>query len=102
MLLRHGRSFYFLEQIGRENEIIEGFVIASHYLMAGALPLFVSALEENDVIQEMIDVVFPVMHGLYGEDGTLQGLLELAGIPYVGCGVLASAVSIWRTTTCTI
>ncbi len=40
-----------------------------------------------------IDVVFPVLHGLYGEDGTIQGILELAGIPYVGCGVLASAVS---------
>ncbi len=40
-----------------------------------------------------IDVVFPVLHGLYGEDGTIQGLLELARIPYVGCGVLASAVS---------
>lgn len=39
------------------------------------------------------DVVFPVLHGLFGEDGTIQGLLELAGIPYVGCGVLASAVS---------
>ena len=40
-----------------------------------------------------VDVVFPVLHGLYGEDGTVQGLLELAKIPYVGCGVLASAVS---------
>ena len=39
-----------------------------------------------------IDVVIPVLHGLWGEDGTIQGLLELAGIPYVGCGVLASAV----------
>ncbi|WP_143319877.1 D-alanine--D-alanine ligase family protein [Clostridium sp. HBUAS56010] len=39
------------------------------------------------------DVVFPVLHGLFGEDGTIQGLLDLAGIPYVGCGVLASAVS---------
>ena len=39
-----------------------------------------------------VDVVFPVLHGLYGEDGTIQGLLELAKIPYVGCGVLASAV----------
>ena len=39
-----------------------------------------------------IDVVVPVLHGLWGEDGTIQGLLELAGIPYVGCGVLASAV----------
>ena len=40
-----------------------------------------------------IDVVFPVLHGAYGEDGTIQGLLELAGIPYVGAGVLASAAA---------
>ncbi len=38
-----------------------------------------------------VDVVFPVLHGAYGEDGTVQGLLELAGVPYVGPGVLASA-----------
>lgn len=43
--------------------------------------------------EEKIDVVFPVLHGLYGEDGTVQGLLELAKIPYVGSGVLSSAVS---------
>ncbi|WP_406442533.1 D-alanine--D-alanine ligase [Streptomyces sp. NBC_00631] len=39
-----------------------------------------------------VDVVFPVLHGPYGEDGTVQGLLELSGIPYVGAGVLASAI----------
>jgi D-alanine-D-alanine ligase len=39
-----------------------------------------------------IDVVFPVVHGTYGEDGTLQGLLELANVPYVGAGVLGSAL----------
>ncbi|GAB3123254.1 D-alanine--D-alanine ligase family protein [Streptomyces calidiresistens] len=39
-----------------------------------------------------VDVVFPVLHGPYGEDGTLQGLLELSGIPYVGSGVLSSAI----------
>nr|WP_090339439.1 D-alanine--D-alanine ligase family protein [Mycolicibacterium malmesburyense]CRL67764.1 D-alanyl-alanine synthetase A [Mycolicibacterium malmesburyense] len=39
-----------------------------------------------------VDVVFPVLHGPYGEDGTIQGLLELAGVPFVGAGVLASAV----------
>ena len=39
-----------------------------------------------------VDVVFPVLHGTYGEDGTIQGLLEMACVPYVGCGVLASAV----------
>ncbi|MGQ9889233.1 MAG: D-alanine--D-alanine ligase family protein [Aggregatilineales bacterium] len=40
-----------------------------------------------------LDVVFPAIHGTHGEDGTLQGLLELADIPYVGCGVLASAIA---------
>ncbi|MFE4213413.1 D-alanine--D-alanine ligase family protein [Streptomyces sp. NPDC056844] len=39
-----------------------------------------------------VDVVFPMLHGPYGEDGTLQGLLELSGVPYVGAGVLSSAV----------
>jgi D-alanine-D-alanine ligase len=41
-----------------------------------------------------VDVVFPVLHGAYGEDGTIQGLLELAGVPYVGAGVFASAAGI--------
>jgi D-alanine-D-alanine ligase len=40
-----------------------------------------------------VDVVLPILHGPFGEDGTIQGLLELAGIPYVGAGVLASAIS---------
>src|ERR1700694_1621592 len=39
-----------------------------------------------------LDVIFPVLHGTYGEDGTLQGLLEMANLPYVGCGVLGSAL----------
>ena len=43
-------------------------------------------------LREGVDVIFPVMHGPYGEDGTIQGLLELVGIPYVGCRVLGSAV----------
>ncbi|KJV01305.1 MULTISPECIES: D-alanine--D-alanine ligase family protein [unclassified Rhodococcus (in: high G+C Gram-positive bacteria)] len=56
---------------------------------AGAL----IALGEGDAGQVLaaVDVVFPVLHGPYGEDGTLQGMLELAGVPYVGPGVLASA-----------
>lgn len=40
-----------------------------------------------------VDCVFPVLHGLYGEDGTIQGLFELIGVPYVGCRVLASCIS---------
>ena len=45
-----------------------------------------------------IDVVFPVLHGPWGEDGTIQGVLELAGIPYVGAGVLASAAAMDKPT----
>jgi len=41
--------------------------------------------------RDRIDVVIPVLHGTYGEDGTIQGLLEMADVPYVGCGVLASS-----------
>ena len=50
-------------------------------------------LEEGKAVEQKLDLVFPVLHGLYGEDGTVQGLLELARIPYVGCGVLASSVA---------
>ena len=47
---------------------------------------------EGEVLSA-VDVVFPVLHGAFGEDGTIQGLLEMVGLPYVGAGVLASAVS---------
>jgi len=62
----------------------------------------VKALIRNDISQhtvsdlkqtEKIDVVIPILHGTYGEDGTIQGLLELANIPYVGAGVLGSSLS---------
>ena len=49
-------------------------------------------LEKSSAL-ERLDVIFPVLHGPYGEDGTVQGLLELADIPYVGAGVTASAIS---------
>src|SRR6266540_3504390 len=51
-----------------------------------------SALVADDGTRQEIDVVFPLLHGPFGEDGTIQGMLELAGIPYVGAGVLGSAV----------
>jgi D-alanine-D-alanine ligase len=50
------------------------------------------ALGKSDSVGGQLDVIFPLIHGTYGEDGSLQGLLELAGIPYVGAGVLGSAV----------
>lgn len=54
--------------------------------------------EKKESIQDVMgflknfDMIFPILHGLYGEDGTIQGLLELIKVPYVGCGVLASSV----------
>lgn len=53
----------------------------------------VIVLKDGKAEMIRIDVVFPVLHGLWGEDGTIQGIFELAKIPYVGCGVLASSVS---------
>lgn len=50
------------------------------------------ALVGDDGARTEIDVVFPMLHGPFGEDGTVQGMLELAGLPYVGAGVLGSAV----------
>jgi D-alanine-D-alanine ligase len=63
---------------------------------AGAQPgqaLMASAPGQIPHLLGEVDVVLPVLHGPFGEDGTIQGLLEMAGVPYVGAGVLASAVS---------
>lgn len=57
------------------------------------------SFEGDCVVRERIDVVFPVLHGENGEDGTIQGLLQLAGIPYVGPHVAASAVAMDKTLT---
>ncbi len=57
------------------------------------------SFEGDCVVREMIDVVFPVLHGENGEDGTMQGLLQMAGIPYVGPHVSASAVAMDKTLT---
>jgi D-alanine-D-alanine ligase len=48
--------------------------------------------QEPENLDDSPEIYFPLLHGPYGEDGTIQGLLEIAGVPYVGCGVLASAV----------
>ena len=57
-------------------------------------------IKDGDTYESVhIDIVFPVLHGLNGEDGTVQGLLEMSGIPYVGCGVLASSVAMDKLTT---
>jgi D-alanine-D-alanine ligase len=55
-------------------------------------------LDSGSAAPERLDVVFPVLHGTFGEDGTLQGLLEMAAIPFVGCGTLASACGMDKVT----
>ena len=65
--------------------------VADPDLVAGGL--VASAPAQIPHLFGEVDVVLPVLHGPYGEDGTIQGLLEMAGVPYVGAGVLASAVS---------
>lgn len=54
--------------------------------------------DSQPLVAEKLDIVFPALHGTYGEDGTLQGLLEMADVPYVGCGVLASACGMDKVT----
>jgi len=76
----------------------------SRKLLSGAKEIVLSPEKERGVLQKgwwsfgttekQPDVIFPVVHGRGGEDGTLQGLFEMSGIPYVGCGVTASAVKI--------
>jgi D-alanine-D-alanine ligase len=55
-------------------------------------------LNSNGAAAEPIDVVFPVLHGTYGEDGTIQGLLEMAAVPFVGCATLASSCGMDKVT----
>ena len=68
-------------------------------LSPDAMDKAVLFIEGSNVTKQRVDVVFPALHGLYGEDGTVQGILELAKIPYVGCGVLASSIAMdkWYT-----
>jgi D-alanine-D-alanine ligase len=69
-----------LEVVGREVELASGRPVPTALVVAG-----------GDV-EATVDVVFPLLHGPFGEDGVLQGFLETLGVPYVGCGVTASAI----------
>ncbi|HEX3082032.1 MAG TPA: D-alanine--D-alanine ligase family protein [Candidatus Saccharimonadia bacterium] len=64
-----------------------------HLLFDNGLTLVKSSQFAGRKMYRKIDIVFPAMHGTYGEDGALMGLLDMAGVPYVGCGVSASAVA---------
>src|SRR5476651_1618195 len=64
-----------------------------HLLFDSGLTLVKSSNFAGRKKYRKVDIVFPSMHGTYGEDGALMGLLDMAGVPYVGCGVSASAVA---------
>jgi D-alanine-D-alanine ligase len=83
-----------LEAHGRELPSVDAATGAAVALAGDPSVKGLLVLEPGDVPRALtsVDVVFPLLHGPYGEDGTVQGLLELAGVPYVGSGVLASAV----------
>jgi D-alanine-D-alanine ligase len=68
------------------------------YSQKSVAKLVSPASERLPVSLDDVDVVFPVLHGPYGEDGTIQGVLEIAGVPYVGSGVLASAAGMDKVT----
>ena len=79
-------------ETGRMPEVTDGSGGAVELTAEGSS----TELVGDDGSREPIDVVFPLLHGPYGEDGTVQGLLELAGVPYVGAGVLGSAVGMHK------
>ena len=85
----------------REVSLKSGSMVLAALLKQGidAHPFDTAQRALDELIRERFDRVFIALHGRYGEDGTLQGALELAGIPYTGSGVLASALAMdkWRT-----
>ncbi|MBC7872117.1 MAG: D-alanine--D-alanine ligase, partial [Chitinophagaceae bacterium] len=71
---------------------VESVILSPNTQHHGLILNPISKLLQKSEIKRL-DIIFPTIHGSHGEDGTLQGLFELADIPYVGCGVLASAVA---------
>lgn len=78
---KEGRWYHYAKPVDK----IEVFEI-------GEAPEELEKIENEFEVLKKQDIIFPVLHGLYGEDGTIQGMLELLKIPYVGCKVLASSV----------
>src|SRR3990167_5681074 len=77
---------------GVQQKLIKGTGANYVYLPPDPTAKGLVQIDTNKELPRKIDVIFPVLHGPFGEDGTIQGLLELAGVPYVGAGVAASAV----------
>lgn len=78
-----------MEDAGQDMEVT-AVVITGDPTRNGLVP--VDASPAQGTAAGALDIVLPVLHGTYGEDGTLQGLLEMAGLPYAGCGVLGAAL----------
>lgn len=87
--LQQGVAQKLLPEVLRNGQRI---VMAADPTDAALIPLDRGAQNRTGGMGQRLDVVFPVMHGTYGEDGTIQGLLDLAGLPFVGAGVLGSAI----------
>src|SRR4030067_2333444 len=81
-------------KLGFGQKLIKGKGIEHVYLPPDPTRHELLPVEGSSASQKSFDVVFPVLHGTYGEDGSVQGLLELADVPYVGAGVTASAVGL--------
>ena len=92
-ITREGKWFYFdgdIQKIPRDEWQNDNCTPALLSPERGSKRLYL--LKKDGVESLPVDVAFPVMHGKYGEDGTIQGLIALSGIPLVGCGVLSSAL----------
>lgn len=84
------RAVENVDQLRLKSSALEPSLLGS--LFCNMYPQAIDANDARDNRAKGLDVVLPLLHGTYGEDGTIQGLLEMAHIPYVGAGVLASAV----------
>ena len=79
-------------QTGKPEDEGTGVALIGDPTHRGLIRLHSADNVSSNGFESKVDVIFPVLHGTYGEDGTIQGLLELANVPYVGAGVMASAV----------
>src|SRR6187549_3442729 len=96
-MMRNRKIGVLLGGLSAERELSlrsgEAILGALHDRGYDACPIFVDRDVDLVLRQARIDVAFLALHGRYGEDGTIQGMLELLGIPYTGSGVLASALA---------
>jgi D-alanine-D-alanine ligase len=81
-----------MEEAGERETGVTAVVVTGDPTRKGLVPVETVAGGGGGGVTERLDIVIPVLHGTYGEDGTLQGLLEMANLPYAGCGVLGSAL----------